>query len=194
MEDSTPPPGSLTTLSVPCTYDNLHLHLPEPCKNSSKFAIKETISSRGGGVGGWTARAQRAGRSLPDIALVTRFQQLFIFISAGCEAAQRSERFFHDGSRSSSRDQTDRTRGEKEKKKSGGEKMKKERHKEREKKTAERKKDEGNRSACGTRGVCIIAGMCVSFRLANRCRQPPRATLPGTKLLYDTQRITAVSR
>lgn len=155
MEDSTPPPGSLTTLSVPCTYDNLHLHLPEPCKNSSKFAIKETISSRGGGVGGWTARAQRAGRSLPDIALVTRFQQLFIFISAGCEAAQRSERFFHDGSRSSSRDQTDRTRGEKEKKKSGGEKMKKERHKERERKRLQKERKTREIDPRVERAVCV---------------------------------------
>ena len=100
------------------TYDNLHLHLhlPEPCKNSSKFAIKETISS-GGGEGGVDGRGHKERRSLPDIALVTRFRQLFIFISAGCEAAQRNERFFQDGSRSSSRDQTDRTRKERKKEK-----------------------------------------------------------------------------
>lgn len=84
-----------TDHSLTYTRATLTFTFPGPCKNSCKFAIKETISTR---VGSWCRRAaQRADRATPISHGVTRFQQLFIFISevpASCK-----EQFFQDGSR-----------------------------------------------------------------------------------------------
>lgn len=76
-----------TDHSLTYTRATLTFTFPEPCKNSSKFAIKETISTR---VGSWSKGGTKGRSHYPDIARGNSIPTAFHIYKRGPSFVQRT--------------------------------------------------------------------------------------------------------
>lgn len=76
-----------TDHSLTYTRATLTFTFPEPCKNSGKFAIKETISTR---VGSWSKGGTKGRSHYPDIARGNSIPTAFHIYKRGPSFVQRT--------------------------------------------------------------------------------------------------------